>query len=49
MQNLPCIPAECTQWESILLDVLQKFLVLTLYVEVVVRDTLLQTPTLMFP
>ena len=49
MQHLPCIPAECTQWESILLDVLQKFLVLTLYVEIVVRDTLLQTPKLILP
>ena len=48
MQHLPCILAECTQWESIL-DVLQKFLVLTLYVEVVVRDTLLQTPKLILP
>lgn len=49
MQHLPCIPAQCTRWESILPDVLQKFLVLNPYLETVVRDTSLQNPALIFP
>ena len=37
MKHLPCIPVHWALWEFILPGVLQKFLVLNLYFEIMVR------------